>query len=386
MAIETVKQRSKLKARREPYWNTLSTGRHIGYRRTGTGGNWIARFYDPGTRKRLYSALADVSHFPASEQFGEASRKARDWFAHLDKGGTPETITVHQACERYVAKQRDSKGDKAADDAAARFRRYVSPDDIASVHVDKLTPRHMKEWRTRLSKAPKFRQGGKDPEGKKTSGTVNRDMVCVRAALNLAKDDGFVTSDFAWTAALKPAKNADGRRTLYLDRDQRRALIEELPHDAAAFVRGLCLLPLRPGALASLKVGDFDRRAGTVTIPTDKAGGGRAILLPESTANLLADVSRDKLPGAFLFSRADGKGWDKDSWKGPIKAAARAADLPPETSAYTMRHSTITDLTTGGLDLFSVAALAGTSINMIEKHYGHLQQDRARDALAGLAL
>ena len=54
--------------------------------------------------------------------------------------------------------------------------------------------------------------------------------------------------------------------------------------------------------------------------------------------------------------------------------------------AYTLRHSTITDLVQGGLDLLTVAQVSGTSVAMIEKHYGHLQRDRAAAALAGLAL
>ena len=84
--------------------------------------------------------------------------------------------------------------------------------------------------------------------------------------------------------------------------------------------------------------------------------------------------------------RADGSAWNRDSWKGPIKDAVHAARLPPATTAYTLRHSTITDLVTSGLDLLTVAKVSGTSVAMIEKHYGHLQKKRAADALAGLAL
>jgi hypothetical protein len=43
-------------------------------------------------------------------------------------------------------------------------------------------------------------------------------------------------------------------------------------------------------------------------------------------------------------------------------------------------------LVVGGLDLFTVAKLAGTSIAMIEKTYGKLRSDRARDALQTLSL
>ena len=53
--------------------------------------------------------------------------------------------------------------------------------------------------------------------------------------------------------------------------------------------------------------------------------------------------------------------------------------------AYTLRHSAMTDLVTGGLDLFTVEKISGTSVLMIEKHYGHLQRERARSALEKLA-
>jgi site-specific recombinase XerD len=103
------------------------------------------------------------------------------------------------------------------------------------------------------------------------------------------------------------------------------------------------------------------------------------------TADIERD-SRDKLPGAPLLARADGKGWDKDAWKGPVKKAAQAAGLPKGTTAYTLRRSVISDLVHDGLDLLTVAQISGTSVVMIERHHGHLRADVAATALAGLAL
>jgi site-specific recombinase XerD len=91
-------------------------------------------------------------------------------------------------------------------------------------------------------------------------------------------------------------------------------------------------------------------------------------------------------------ARADGGQWDRFTWRDQIKEAAKSAKLPAATCAYTLRHSTITDLVTGngkatgGLDIFTVAKISGTSVAMIEKHYGHLQRENARTALEGLAL
>jgi integrase len=84
--------------------------------------------------------------------------------------------------------------------------------------------------------------------------------------------------------------------------------------------------------------------------------------------------------------RKGGARWDRNTWKGPIAAAAAAAKLSDHTTAYTLRHSTITDLVTTGLPLLTIAQISGTSAAMIERHYGHLVGDAARRALAGLAL
>ncbi len=242
----------------------------------------------------------------------------------------------------------------------------------------------VKAFRLRLVKSPKKSKEGSTET--RSRDTVNRDMAAVRAALNYAFKEGFVTSDFAWREPLKAFKNVAKRRTLYLDKQQRLALVNAAPADLAAFLRCLSTLPLRPGALAALVVGDFDSRLHELRVGKDKHGAQRRITLPTNLSNLLNDVARNKLPGAPLLSREDGKAWDKDSWKSPIKEAAKAAGLPAEVTAYTLRHAVLTDLVTDGLNLLTVAQISGTSVAMIEKHYGHLRNDIVTDALAKLAL
>jgi integrase len=260
---------------------------------------------------------------------------------------------------------RATKTARAADDAKARLDNHVlNHKRLAGTELSKLAPAHLETWRTALKEAPT--RGGNRRGERRSDSTLNRDMTCLRAALNRAYIDGLVTSDFAWRSKLLPLKNADRRRELYLDRDQRRSFLEKAAPDLAAFLRGLCLLPLRPGALAALTAGDYDSRLKVLKVFTKAA--------------------KDKLPGAPLLSRVDGKAWNKDSWKWPVKAAAEAAKLPAGATAYTLRHSVISDLVHGGLDLLTVAQLSGTSVAMIEKHYGHLRSDIAAAALAKLAL
>lgn len=379
--LTTVRTREKLAPRREPYWQRLAMGQFLGFRPStiGKGGTWIARFYDPDTGRKPIRSLGDFGHLPPSDRHAAAAKEAREWFDHLSHGGSEDDVTIRQVCERYAAKRPD---------AATRFGRYVYADPIASIKLRKLRKHHIEAWRGRLEAMPAMvtrNKTGHAVTRARSVATVNRDMVPFRAALNEALERGEVATAHAWQSALKPAE-AKARRTLYLDKAERRALLAKLPEDAATFCRGLCLLPLRPGALAALTVADLDARTSTLTIERDKANGDRRILLPAETATLVKAQAKGKLPLAPLFARADGKAWDKDAWKGPVKAAARAAGLPESATAYTLRHSTITDLVSGGLDLLTVAQISGTSVRMIEKHYGHLRSELAQAALAGLAL
>ena len=278
-----------------------------------------------------------------------------------------------------------TKTERAAKDAETRSKNYVlTIAKLAATELAKLTPAQLEAWRKALRDLP-TRSGGNRGE-RRSDSTLNRDMTCFRAALNLAYLDGLLTTDYAWRSKLRPIKNADQRRELYLDRAQRLRFIEKAPADLAAFLRGLCQLPLRPGALAKLKAGDFERRLMVLKIGQDKSGKDRRIKLPEVTAAHFEAAAKGKLPTAPLLSRGDGRAWNKDAWKWPIKAAVETAKLPAGTTAYTLRHSVISDLVHDGLDLLTVAQISGTSVAMIERHYGHLRSDVASGALARLAL
>lgn len=385
--IDTVGARDKLKPRREPYWHRISKGNYLGYRKmsTATGGVWVARAQDERTTAKHYSSLGGFSELPDHQRFDAASKAAQEWFTHLGRGGSPEARTVRETCDAYVKHLRGTKGDKAADDAKVRFAAYVLDDaNLADTELPKLTPAMLEDWRDSLRE--RETTSGPRRGQKRTDSTLNRDMTCFRAALNLAYRDGHVTSDFAWRGKLLPLKNADRRRELYLDRDQRRRFIDNAATDLALFLRGLAMVPLRPGALAALTVADYDKRLQVLKIGKDKNGADRKLKLPETTAAVFDAAAKGKLPTAPLLARADGSAWNKDAWKWPVKQAALDAELPDGATAYTLRHSVITDLVVGGLDLLTVAQLSGTSVRMIEQHYGHLRSNVAAAALAKLAL
>lgn len=375
--IKTVAGRSRLKARREPYWERVAAGQHIGYR--AGAGAWIAKYRDTGTGKRHYNALGEFADLPDHQRYDAAVKAAGEWFTHLERGGAAEVVTVADACGRYVEHLRRIKGDDAAKDAASRFKRHVYGNPLADVQLDKLRPAHVGNWRNDLEDKP-------TRNGKRSASALNRDMSALRAALNLAHENQLIASNTAWIAKLKPIKNADRRRNVYLDKHQRRQFIEAADVDIAKFMTALSVVPLRPGAMAALTVKDYNKKLKTLTIGSDKANAGRKIALPAATAQLFADAAMGKLPGAYLFTRADGAQWEKYKWRGPVKAAAIASGMPDGTSLYTLRHSVITDLVHAGADLLTVAQISGTSLAMIDRHYGHLRGSVAAKALEAVAI
>jgi integrase len=382
--LSKVGDRDGLKAQREPYWQRLRAGCYLGFRpsKRGGKGTWIARIYDEDGGKYRVKSLGDFGTLPGKEIFTAAKREAEALAELVESGGEirAKVETVADACRAYAETRPEAK---------ARFERYVYGDPVAKVKLDKLRRRHVAEWRSRLEERPSLVSRNKDGETvlrKRAGSTVNRDMAVLRAALAKYLTPGAPNTEAAWQEALKAIPNANGRRTLYLDRAQRRSLIDAVEAEAKPFVRGLCLLPLRPGALAALTAGDFDKRTAELTIGKDKTGKPRRIQLPTEATKLLTEQAKDKLPTAPLFMRANGKAWDKNSWKLPIAAAVTVAKLPDGATAYTLRHSTITDLVTAGLPLLTIAQISGTSAEMIERHYGHLASRAAVKALGKLAL
>ena len=392
--LTSVAKRADLAPRREPYYVNLRRGCALGFRKMNANsqGTWVARYTESGTNVQTKESFGTFEDRLPSERYEAAKDAAEAWFDHLGAGGTTKVVTVQSACEEYVKHHR-SKDQKKGDEIGKRYERWVYPDQtLAPIELRKLTAKTLETWRKRLRDTEvvvnPHAEVEKQVRRARKATTVNRDVAALRAALNYAHGQGIVVSDLAWLNALKaePGVDAAGQRDLYLDKDQRRAMVAKSSEEFRPFVNALCILPLRPGALAALTVGQLQQKLRVLSIKKDKVKGQRRIALPQSTVDALAESCDGKEATDYLLSRGGKKKWTKDAWKGPIKEAANAAELPAETVAYTLRHSVITDLVVTGLDLLTVAQLSGTSVEMIERHYGHLRPSKSVQALESLSL
>jgi integrase len=386
--LDTVESRSKLRPRHEPYWQRMANGCYLGFRKMTTTsiGSWIAMYWDSESKKKTKHSVGDFSELPPSQRFDAARQASDEWFKHLGRGGSPEYLTVRAACEKWVEHKLNLKGQTVAKEAEDRFNRWVYNDKIARVLLNKLTRNHVDIWRAAMTNtAVVINPHGEEKKTRaRSASTINREMSELRAALNFAYDNNWITDDSAWRQSLKPIKNAEQRRGIYLDESQRKSLIENSNKFFAEFLTGLCLIPLRPGALANLTARDFDSRLGVLTVGKDKQGQDRRIQIPQRSAIFLTTMCIGKSTDSPMFAREDGKAWDRHTWKKLFNTAVESSGLPDKCSLYSLRHSGITDLVTNGLDLLTTALISGTSVAMIERHYGHLRQEHASNALAKL--
>lgn len=390
--INTATARAELPPRREPYWAApIDRGRSLGYRKIDKDrGTWIARARDPETGKQQYYALKQVP----DGDFYAARAAAVSWFKSLDQGVTHKgPFTVADAAREYVEELRRGGRSDPADDAEWRFRRCeiygmdteaeesdearakLAKLRIGRIEVTRLRAPTLKAWRDALSISPSAQ---------------NRMMAVLRAALNLAVQNNRVpaSAEQAWRA-VKQHRNADGRREVFLDLAQRRALLEAAQGGARDLVEAALLLGARPGELVTATRAAFDSR--TKLLKLSGKTGPRDVPLTGAALALFERLAKSKLPAALLFTRADGEPWTRIEWSRAIRAAADAAvvkdergkthKLPAGVVLYTLRHTAITEMLMGGMSTLSVAKLTGTSLGMIESHYGKFVQETVREQL-----
>lgn len=363
--IHLARVRNKLDPRPEPYWGApLAKGKFIGFRKIeGKPGAWVAR-YRGESLKQQYKALGYITD---DFDFDQAKAAAEEWFKSLDAGiQTDEVETVADACRQYVEDRKREKGETTAHDAEMRFRRTVYGTAFGNRRLEKLRTIHIKHWRDGLKLAP---------------ATSNRTLTALKAALNLAVVNRQVPASAVqeWKD-VKPMKGAGNRRGLYLDLGQRRALLKATTGAVGDLIEAAMLTGARAGELVKAARSQFDARTGSMTF-TGKTGS-RTIPLSPAAVALFKRLARSKLPTAHLLTRDDGEPWAHSDWDGLVREAATKAKLPRGVCLYTLRHSWITAAIEGGMNPLEVARLVGTSLVMIERHYGHLANKGARDRLA----
>lgn len=356
--------RSQLLPRREPYWHRVSKGCALGYRvseREGRG-TWIARYTEES--KKTYKALGDF------ELFDDALREAARWFDHFRKTARREFATVEDCCRAHVKEKRRLKATQSANDSEYRYSRLIYGTNFGSLPLDRLRARHVKEFRDSITGGP---------------ANVNRNLTAIIAALNFAHRDGMVADDSAWIGVQKLKIENEGRqRERWLTLEERRRLLEAAAPEFRLFLKALLLSACRPSEIGSCTVASFNGDAKTLKVVGKT--GARVLPLSSELVALCTAQAEDRPLAGWLFQTANGQQWNKNFWTRPFREAREAAGLGTDVVLYTLRHTAISAMISGGMSAFVVAQFAGTSTAMIDKHYGHLCPHGVASELSGIKI
>jgi integrase len=371
------RDRERLAVRPDPYWQRLSEGAYLGFRRGPE--TWLAR-YRGRDRRQQYAPLGEAL------EFDEAKAKAEAWLSQL-AGSAVRTVkrdTVRAALQSYLNHLREHGRTDAAKEAEWRFKKTVYADALADTSLEQATKDDFREWRER-------QKSGRKPR------SLNRHVRSVVAALNHAvKEAGHVGNPTAWS--LKPLADDvedDGETAVFLTPEQRKALIVAAAPAAGLFLRGLELTGARPKELSGATAGDFDGKTLRLAHRKGKPPKLRvrySVLSAEGIA-FFEKQTADKLPGAPIFTEDGEQPWRRHMWARTVRAAIKAHNkkakgrerLPVGVGAYAMRHARISELLQiHGVDPLTVAAQTGTSLAMIEKAYLRFIPSAMRDKLAAV--
>lgn len=360
--IDSKTKRDRLAARREPYWERLSKGSSVGYRKLENGdGRWIARWRDEEGKQR-YRALGNF------ESFDDAAKAARAWVLSCEQGASPQVTTIKEACEAYVASLEAEGRRDTARDAKGRFARLIYTASIGKLAIDKLKASHIQKW---MNDQIEDDEEADDEDIRRSKDSANRNLATFKAALNMAMNHRLVATDAGWKTVKAFPKVSSRRKDAFLNLEQRTALLKACPADLKLLVKAMLLTGARPGELANLSAADFDKRLGCLTLSGKT--GRRTVAISTAAATFLSEINKDKIAAAPMLTDSFGQRWNKDSWKKIFKEAVTSAELPVAVVMYSLRHTAISEMVLAGMDSFIVAKLTGTSVAMIEANYGHLK-------------
>jgi integrase len=174
--------------------------------------------------------------------------------------------------------------------------------------------------------------------------------------------------------------------------EQIRALADRLGPTYGPMVVFAAATGLRPSELFALEHGDIDRAAGVIQIRRAYANGRvkqtktrpsrRAVPLQAIAVDAL-DQLRSRQNSLLLFPNARGghldfRNFNRRHWK-PVQ---KAAGIEPLRDLYDLRHTYATFALRAGVPVFALSRFIGTSIAMIDLHYGHLAVDSHQHAVS----
>lgn len=399
-SLKELATRLVLPVRKEPYWNILEYGRHIGLRKEHAEINyWLARTRMKSGLYKQHTLGAATTSTCSGLSFDEALDKARTWFetlARSDELSVPLPVggTTHL---RYVTKAGAyTVGDALADYvawkrlAAARttFAANLSLinhhmiDRLGDIPIDELTGRHVQRFCVDVLETPPKR--GQQRLGdrrdiasldgislRNRKATLNTLLGILRLAVQVAWENGETDSERAWRC-IRRVPNSEPVRTEFLTRDECRRLLEHCRPDLRLLVQAALYTGCRAQELTRLRVADVATHVFGIFVAPSKNYRSRYVFLPDEGMAFFLRHREGRDPSSYLFSNDVGRPW-ASNYRHLFKAAVREARLNDRIVFHTLRHTYASQLVQAGTPLPIVAQQLGhATTDTVSRTYGHL--------------
>jgi len=320
--------------------------------------------------KQRYHSLGDYPKFEG------ALKAANEWMESVS-GVDNHRYTLRNAVDDYVKHLEINNSKQSSRDVKLRLNKHI-PTRLLNTELSSLNTAQLKRLHNGMVK-----MDGDEEEERKSKDSANRVLAQLKAALNLAFRDGRIASDTEWNR-VSAFKNVASSRNLFLTDKQVKILLENTEGGFHRLVKAGVVTGARYGELARAKVKDFDPRDGTVEL-TGKTGH-RICYLSDKAVKFFKGVCKDRLPEAHLLVKGDGTTWRKSHHLRSMRHAVRKAKLPRECVFYSLRHYHISKALLSGMPMQVVAENTGTSVRMIEKHYGKFTRTDRRQMMNEVVL
>lgn len=269
---------------------------------------------------------------------------------------TPASLTIRAVIEMYLAHtERDHSprsfyGRKLSLDAFASHCGSMLVSDAKPYHLRLWIDSH-KEWRS--------------------DWTRRREASNVRVCFNWALNLGLIEDN-----PFKGVTCPQGERGEPMEPWEFAAMLRA---SAPLFRRVLIFLRFsgaRPGEMAAAEWRHFDPRRACIELDRHKTAKKtrkpRRIMLHPVLLKLLAWIQRHDPDQQFIFVNAKGRRWENTAICWRLKQIRNKTCIRPETTLYGARHFFCTQAVLAGVDIATVAALAGHERITTTQHYLHV--------------
>jgi len=300
--------------------------------------------------------------------------------------------------DTYLPLAKTSKKESSIDREKGLYSVWIKPaighlplKDIAPFTLERLK----QDMAKKVTKEIELHGGIKaTKESRQSPRSIEYALAVIRQVFNTAKRSGAFLGESPTVNVKRP--KIDNGRMRFLTRKEADALLATLK-DKSPDVHDVTLLSLhaglRFGEIASLTWQDVDLTKGVLTIRDAKAGSRYAFLTAQA-ADMLGSRDQGK-PSDYVFQKRSGEKQDENKKLikishtffravDDLKLNEGIDDPKLQICFHSCRHSYASWMIEQGADLYTVQKLLGHKTSAMTQRYGHLSENRLRDATIAL--